>query len=403
MHMTKDDKLSLIKSIVIFGFTFAVIYYYWAAFYQGHFNYPYSTFVFNPGDKFNDFTSVHNWTRSLMPYQHGASYLPFAYVVMAPFALIKGWPALLFYFMTVTYFMIQFLYKNIPTVSKMDRIQGAFVLSFMTYPFLFTLDRGNIEALVFLFQAAFIVFYKMTRLRLAVLFLAAAIAMKGYSIVFLIIFMADKKVKESLQVLGIAACMTLFGAMVFGEGVVNNLFLLAQNVEASRHYFRAADYGMLHSSSLMSLLKFVLNPFIAGVIPAKIEVLDALHPYYLILAFGLLGVLSWFAFHERVFWKQVALLTIAEILLPEVSFDYKLLHLLVPMTLFVQADQPSRYDRFYCILFGLLLIPKTYWVVYWEVTSTSFLSPLLLLVLAIVLAKDFSSSRVVGMKRLNAN
>ena len=42
------------------------------------------------------------------------------------------------------------------------------------------------------------------------------------------------------------------------------------------------------------------------------------------------------------------------------SGGYKLLHLFIPLWLFINDKNISRYDLFYVISFGLLLIPKDY-------------------------------------------
>jgi hypothetical protein len=59
-------------------------------------------------------------------------------------------------------------------------------------------------------------------------------------------------------------------------------------------------------------------------------------------------------------WEQVALLTIAFDLLPTVSGGYKLLHLVVPLGMFLRegGDDPRRW--WYAGGFGLLMIPKAY-------------------------------------------
>jgi hypothetical protein len=60
------------------------------------------------------------------------------------------------------------------------------------------------------------------------------------------------------------------------------------------------------------------------------------------------------------FWQQVALLVCAMNLLPFVSADYKLLYLFLPLFLFINEPDAGRLDKIYCLLFGLLLVPKAY-------------------------------------------
>lgn len=46
------------------------------------------------------------------------------------------------------------------------------------------------------------------------------------------------------------------------------------------------------------------------------------------------------------------------ILTPYLMNDYKLIFLFIPIWLFVNAKEYSKFDVIYCALFGLLLIPK---------------------------------------------
>jgi hypothetical protein len=67
------------------------------------------------------------------------------------------------------------------------------------------------------------------------------------------------------------------------------------------------------------------------------------------------------------------------ILLPEVTFDYKLIHLLVPAVLFISTSPgKAGEDRLYMWLFGLLFIPKAYAPIGYETTIGVLLNPLLM-------------------------
>ncbi len=83
--------------------------------------------------------------------------------------------------------------------------------------------------------------------------------------------------------------------------------------------------------------------------------------YYLTsaaLAGGLL--MLYVIFVERALWRRTAVVTFALLLLPHISADYKLLHVFLPLYLFLNAEDHSKLDPVYLGLFGLLLIPKDY-------------------------------------------
>jgi len=58
----------------------------------------------------------------------------------------------------------------------------------------------------------------------------------------------------------------------------------------------------------------------------------------------------------------MAVLVIAMLLLPQISADYKLINVFIPLFLFFNASSHSRLDWVYIVLFGLLLIPKDYYL-----------------------------------------
>ena len=81
-------------------------------------------------------------------------------------------------------------------------------------------------------------------------------------------------------------------------------------------------------------------------------------------------------------WKNISVLTFLILLLPPVSFDYKLIHLLVPLLFFLREEEPGqdrRWALFYAIGFGLLLIPKSYLWLMPNVSLNVILNPLIML------------------------
>ncbi len=70
------------------------------------------------------------------------------------------------------------------------------------------------------------------------------------------------------------------------------------------------------------------------------------------------------------------------LLLPQVTFDYKMIHLYIALMLFLNSQKQSQYDILYAILFGLLLIPKDYFIIQSDISIAVFLNPLLMLMIA---------------------
>jgi len=66
------------------------------------------------------------------------------------------------------------------------------------------------------------------------------------------------------------------------------------------------------------------------------------------------------------------------------SYDYRLLHVFLPLAFFVNDDSKNKNDLIYTVLFGLLLIPQSYILPVYKVTHVTdmigiFTEPLLML------------------------
>lgn len=99
--------------------------------------------------------------------------------------------------------------------------------------------------------------------------------------------------------------------------------------------------------------------------------------------------------YQRVFWKQISLIVFSTFLLPHVSYDYKLIFILIPIMAFITSKDQSRFDLIYATLFGLMIVPKTFWIIAGEGPDSiwvgSLLNPLILTLFSFLIISDQSS------------
>jgi EamA domain-containing membrane protein RarD len=123
---------------------------------------------------------------------------------------------------------------------------------------------------------------------------------------------------------------------------------------------------------------------------------------YRLAALGLFGLVSIYViFIERRRWKKVALLTFSMLLFPEISVDYKLLHVFLPLFLFLDTPTRQKSDWFFACMLGLLLIPKSYYFIPHLLTNAgvtdfsigSILNPLIMIVISAVIVFNGLKSR----------
>jgi hypothetical protein len=258
--------------------------------------------------------------------------------------------------MIFTVFTILYIYPENPQ----KHISELFIISLLTYPILFTIDRGNLESLLLISLLIFIFSYEKKKYLLGAVFLSFAIAMKLFPIVFLCLFLADKRYKEIVFTGLFASLLTIFSLMFFKGGFFENFMQLisgANLVHLNR--FLGGDLIVQRGVALFTLIKII---FIETDLLQKVNMTQFLSIYIKIAIIMFLSIAAYVVFLEKDFWKRVAILVIAMLLLPQVSADYKLIHIFIPLFLFINAPRPSRLDWLYIVLFGLLLIPKDYYL-----------------------------------------
>ena len=88
-------------------------------------------------------------------------------------------------------------------------------------------------------------------------------------------------------------------------------------------------------------------------------------------------------------------------LFPYVSADYKLIYALIPLLLFLNAEQHDGDDLFFAILFGVLLVPKAYHHPWSNDVSISVLiNPLIMFSgMVLIVLRGLAARRWVSLSR----
>lgn len=369
--MTRKQKADIFAVIIVVGFALSVFYHYVLSNYFGLNYYPYNTFLFSPGDKFNDFFNIYRATIGLDPYVFPVSvYFPFTFSIMYLFTILNT--KYIFALLTIAFigFFATYIYKNISFLDRTNKYLFVFSFTFMTYPILFALDRGNVEIFLFVFLALFMYAYQKGEDWKSMIFLSFAIAMKLYPIVFITLFLADKKYKQAIITILLVIGISLLSASILNGGIINSFAGISSNLALFNKGYVGTDQGLQHNSSLYGLFEISQRFFLPG--------LSFLVSYYLYIVSIFLGAIFLYVlFIEKTLWKKVALLTLSIILFPQVSFDYKLIHLFIPIMLFVNAKS-SRFGAAYAAMLALLLIPKDYYLITADISIAVVINPLLM-------------------------
>jgi hypothetical protein len=380
--MKKLQKIDIISIIIIAGFSFAVFYHYVLGTYFG-LSYPFNTFLFRPNDKFMDF---YNMLAS--PYVNGKlliTQFPFGQRLAQTFTILPPDVGITVFIEIFFTFFLYVNYSNLNTSIKEQTIKNVFVFSFLTYPFLFVVDRANIEIFVFMFLYLFIFFYRKQKTIISIIFLSFAISMKLFPAVFLVLLLSDKKYKEAIYTVLLVMIISLCGYLSYDGGLLQNISAHLTRLNGYSITYAMGNEGLYFGNSLWGLIKLI----VIGIgLQCPLELATKVYSISVLFLFALVAL--YVIFQEKNLWKKVALLVFSMNLFPFVSGDYKLIHIFIPLFLFINCEDTGKFDFLYAILFGLLIIPKAYfhYDANPEITSSIIMNPLLMAFFVIFLMGD---------------
>ncbi|MGA2612732.1 MAG: glycosyltransferase family 87 protein [Spirochaetia bacterium] len=391
-YMKGKQRRVLVASIVLIGFVLSTVFHYVLGAYCTK-GYPYSTFLFNPSDRFNDFNHVYEIVKGLTPYNSGywliSIYFPFANAFFYLFSIVHYKYLSLCLFIGIFVVCYALMMRRAFYNSLGRDVLFFLVVGFVAYPFLFILDRANIEGYLFLCLLGFILLYRESRHEILSSFLlASAICMKLYPGVFLVLLLRDRKYRNILYTCAFCLILTIASLLLFKGGAIANIKWLLDNLHAFGPFYSGLN-GLQHEASFYPIIKvasFLIQRMTGG---SKLPfdqvglALDnvLLRPYSIACVIVFIGLSFFIVLRKDLrFWKSVALLCFSMILLPPVSFDYKLISLLIPLFFFLCESERKQY--LYAILFALLLIPKDYFWLRGDISIAVVLNPLLMVTIA---------------------
>lgn len=400
-QLDRTGRISLIMLIVIVGFVASVSYHYVLGTWHG-LRYPYNTPLFRPEMHGTDYTDMIQLNRGLNPYLGPAAsnHYPVTNMVFYLFSQPLGpghtmvMPVSV-YSLLFALALACFGFAYLKADNRWEHLTRIFVFTLMTYPVLFAIDRGNIETLVLILLLFFIYFFQRRRFVVSSVFLALAIAMKVHPLFLLVLLVPDKKYKEMGFTIALSVVLTIACLLCFRGGFLANLrfVLTGANLHSASAFGGSLDVflgdtGIVQRGvALFTVIKVFLieTSTIAGVHMAKL-----FGWYGLAAVAAAILVAAYVIFIEHELWKKVALLVSAMLLLPQFSADYKMIHLLIPMFLFISATERTRADAVYALLFGLLLIPKDYYLLprtmsdggVHDISIAVFLNPAMMLLMS---------------------
>lgn len=391
------DKRGFVCRLILLGVAAAIFFNFILMRVPGFFRgQAYTTFLFHPEDRFNDFWNI------CKPFFFGGNpylsrfsvYFPAVYVILLPFRFAGEYALPCFFFTACgAFFLVTFLLQKDFDGFRRGRLSIALML---TYPFLFTIDRANVELILIVLILLWLWFRKKGCDVLASLCLGLAGAAKIYPFLFLLPDLVELRFRRLILTSVTAVLFSVCGLLILGDSFVATAKLLSTNLSHFHSHYIFERAGIAFSVSLLSCITALWISVGSALFssPPPLEWLPI--DYWPVLVYAGLALMligAWYLRHEDE-WKSVFVAVSAMVLLPPVSFDYKLLHLLIPLLMFLQAP-PSRDDRLISSLFVLLLVPKAYFFLFDWTSVSVVINPILILVMLWVLFRSKGSPSLV--------
>ena len=379
----------LARAILLWGLIINVLA--CAGCYLAGLDYPYTTFLFRPLDRFQDFYTVMRSTMELDPYEirqvvnvpgHSgvevSNYFPFMHLVLYPLTWLEPESALVVFILisaAACSYAFWLICKHLPPMSKAESIFNWLVFVPLCFPVLFTWDRGNVDAWMIPLVGYGIYCITTRRFHTGAIALGMAGAMKAMPLIFLFPLIREKQFKPFLTAGATVALTTFVSLLTFNGSPLENLAAMQTAFTLFGDFLLIVVNGITHSISLFAGLYTVVILWYRQLQPLE-TLQEWLHIYVLFSALLLAAILLYVGRARIPIWKQWLLLIGAVQILPFPSYEYRLLFSLIPLAFVIIDD---RIPRAYVWLICLTIIPK-FMPLFADVRVGVMLNPLLIAV-----------------------
>jgi hypothetical protein len=368
----------LVALVVLCGTAASTIFHYVMSAYL-HRDYPYSTFLFKPGDHFMDFFNVYRQAKEFHPgVSENMVYSPLLHLITTAAGVVPeevAFGLLVTAFEVVLVLVLWFWTTERLAADRLSRALHVAVLALLPYPVLFVIDRGNLEMAVFIFLAAFFWLYYRRRSGWAFVPLALAIAAKYYWVSLLLLLLLDRQWRQALWSILTALATSLAALIVIGTISGYGVERLIGSIRYTLGGHMDMTGGLGIASHAHSLWTWVVC--ITRWTDYAFYFLPAQRIYFLMAVLILLVVVRRLARGGFRDWQKATALVACTLVLPFESGDYTLIHLMLPLALFAAVPAWGWRSAVTAAVFGVLMVPIDYYYLrLWGQVSTVSISSL---------------------------
>lgn len=291
------------------------------------------------------------------------NYLPFTMAVFWVFGRLSYWRAFaLFQVVSVALFIAP-LWMSLKRFTRLDRVEIVGSTILLTAPFISLLDRGNSQLMLLGICGLALVLLIDGRPTLGAVFLGVAIALKGYPVILLLLWLARRRLKDCAASLTLAGVLTLVPMTLYGGNIWDNSMKVLGNVQSWGQYYsdNYPAYNQSLKGSLKSLTLLSDGPL------ANISQFLLSHFTFVLLIIVLVGIYLCLQKTTVVFEQVLICCSIIVVSVDYVApYAIGVFFIACVALWAVEPTLPARWITCHAVLLGLLLAPKGFPVTFWR-------------------------------------
>jgi hypothetical protein len=241
------------------------------------------------------------------------NYLPFTMAVFWLFGRIAYWKSFILFMSIGIGTMLTAIWFSIQGTSRMKKLQFISAGVLVSGPFIALIDRGNIQILLTALCCLSLSLWFSNRKTLGAIALGFAVALKGYPILLLLLWIRERRWKDCIISLSTIFVVTIAPLFFYSGGVFTNLSRILRNVRSNEELY--AHQSLAYNNSLKGTLLSIesLN------IPLLGTLASFCYEHALILTLGLVFIFCGIALSKLTTTGEVILICVA---LMTICVDY---------------------------------------------------------------------------------
>lgn len=335
-----------------------------------NYTWPRDSINYTPTDRYADL--LKSWAQAMVPNPYKnygkaleGAYFPLAYAFLRLFRSFGPKTVVLIYlfssFAAIGSVWFWWLRRQ-RALWKGDSRWPVFVcLSFMiamcNYPLVFAVDRGNIDPF-----AVCLVFWGIELARrgqrlVGGLVIALAAAPKGFAFASVLYWVRRRYVLVVTAMVLTFAALLLVPATLFDGGIKESLRALSINLNGFRHVYILGSASAHYSSDWINAFRLLNRWLLHWQVDMALFVKT--YETIVLVVSACLSFLAVAVIQET--WRELLAIVLIMLIYPNVTNDYKLIVLLLPLLEWLASDARGWRAWIFCLSVALLFVPKHFY------------------------------------------